>query len=332
MLINNNYLVKNVTCLKFYKIDIDDTDLTSKGLTESLEIAEKNKDAIRNDSNIQKIIDKLKAQMQRVLNWIMNMFKHYDKLFQEGANFVKQNDLNQCMTKIKSNRINVDVTWHARRPTFQNINTICTRNLQVDKWAMKIEGKTTVHTTMGASNRMAGRAETELASGDKTEGFLNDMMRQFKLDKENLVETKITAINVLVIHNNLISMPEANRKLNQLKTKLQNVYNRAINNVRSTANTVKEKKAIKADNKLSHINAMMKDINERIRAYAKIMSMVFKEDYNLAKLIVAKANGNDYSATTDEKVNQEQQPQQKQSKSKKESQKENKKRWFNKPI
>ena len=242
-------------------------------------------------NNIQKIVEKLKAQMQRVLNWIMNMFKHYDKLFQEGANFVKNNDLNQCMNKIKSNRINVDVTWHARRPTFQNINTICTRNLQVDKWAMSIEGKTTVYTTMGASNRMAGRAETELASGDKTEGFLNDMLHQFKLDKENLVETKITAINVLVIHNNLVSMPEANRKLNQIKSKLQNVYNRAINNVRSTANTTKEKKAIKADNKLSHINAMMKDINERIRAYAKIMSMIFKEDYNLAKLIVAKANG-----------------------------------------
>ena len=242
-------------------------------------------------NNIQKIVEKLKAQMQRVLNWIMNMFKHYDKLFQEGANFVKNNDLNQCMNKIKSNRINVDVTWHARRPTFQNINTICTRNLQVDKWAMSIEGKTTVHTTMGASNRMAGRAETELASGDKTEGFLNDMLHQFKLDKENLVETKITAINVLVIHNNLVSMPEANRKLNQIKSKLQNVYNRAINNVRSTANTTKEKKAIKADNKLSHINAMMKDINERIRAYAKIMSIIFKEDYNLAKLIVAKANG-----------------------------------------
>lgn len=36
-------------------IDIDDTDLTSKGLTESLEIAEKNKDVLKNDSNIQKI-------------------------------------------------------------------------------------------------------------------------------------------------------------------------------------------------------------------------------------------------------------------------------------
>ena len=38
-------------------IDIDDTDLTSKGLSESLEIAEKNKDVLKNDSNIQKIIE-----------------------------------------------------------------------------------------------------------------------------------------------------------------------------------------------------------------------------------------------------------------------------------
>ena len=38
-------------------IDIDDTDLTSKGLTESLEIAEKNKDVLKNDKNIKKIVE-----------------------------------------------------------------------------------------------------------------------------------------------------------------------------------------------------------------------------------------------------------------------------------
>lgn len=39
-------------------IDIDDSDLTSKGLTESLEIAEKNKDVLKNDTNFQKIAEK----------------------------------------------------------------------------------------------------------------------------------------------------------------------------------------------------------------------------------------------------------------------------------
>ena len=38
-------------------IDIDDTDLTSKGLTESLEIAEKNKDVLKNDNSIKKIVE-----------------------------------------------------------------------------------------------------------------------------------------------------------------------------------------------------------------------------------------------------------------------------------
>ena len=38
-------------------IDIDDNDLTSKGLTESLEIAEKNKDVLKNDNNIKKIVE-----------------------------------------------------------------------------------------------------------------------------------------------------------------------------------------------------------------------------------------------------------------------------------
>ena len=38
-------------------IDIDDSDLTSKGLTESLEIAEKNKDVLKNDNTIKKIVE-----------------------------------------------------------------------------------------------------------------------------------------------------------------------------------------------------------------------------------------------------------------------------------
>ena len=39
-------------------IDIDDTDLTSKGLSESLEIAEKNKDVLMSSDEVKKIVEK----------------------------------------------------------------------------------------------------------------------------------------------------------------------------------------------------------------------------------------------------------------------------------
>ena len=39
-------------------IDIDDTDLTSKGLSESLEIAQKNKDVLKDNENYKKIVEK----------------------------------------------------------------------------------------------------------------------------------------------------------------------------------------------------------------------------------------------------------------------------------
>ena len=237
------------------------------------------------------IVEKLKAQMQRVLNWIMNIFKHYDKAFQEGANFVKNNDLNQCMIKIKQRQINVLVTWHPNRPSFQKIQTMCMRDINMDKTVMNLTGANHQHfRTVKKSSRIGGAAEQELASGDKTEDYFQGMLSQFKLDKANLKETKLTAVNVLVIHNNLVAMPEANRKLQQVKSKVQRMYNLAINRARNDANG-SEARGIKADNKLSDINAQMKGINEAIRAYAKLMKMVFNEDYNLVKLIVAKATG-----------------------------------------
>lgn len=280
------------------------------------------------EKNKMDIVEKLKAQMQRVLNWIMNIFKHYDKAFQEGANFVKNNDLNQCMIKIKQKQINVLVTWHPNRPSFQKIQTICMRDINMDKTVMNLTGANHQHLrTVKKSSRIGGAAEQELASGDKTEDYFQGMLSQFKLDKANLKETKLTAVNVLVIHNNLVAMPEANRKLQQVKSKVQRMYNLAINRARNDANG-SETRGIKADNKLSDINAQMKGINEAIRAYAKLMKMVFNEDYNLAKLIVDKANGKEYNVNTNEKSKQEQpRPQQKQ-----QEKKETKKRWFNKPI
>lgn len=280
------------------------------------------------EKNKTDIVEKLKAQMQRVLNWIMNIFKHYDKTFQEGANFVKNNDLNQCMLKIKQRQINVLVTWHPNRPSFQKIQTICMRDINMDKTVMNLTGANHQHLrTVKKSSRIGGAAEQELASGDKTEDYFQGMLSQFKLDKANLKETKLTAVNVLVIHNNLVAMPEANRKLQQVKSKVQRMYNLAINRARNDANG-SETRGIKADNKLSDINAQMKGINEAIRAYAKLMKMVFNEDYNLAKLIVAKATGKVNPEDTKEQKPNNIEDKKRINKARKEAQK----RWYNKPI
>lgn len=243
-------------------------------------------------SKTNELINKLKEQMKRVLNWIMSMFKHYDKLFAEGANFVKNNDLNAYMNKIKAKRINVTVTCHYQKPPFQRMQNECLREINIDRFVTK--------RMRGNSNSIGQQANENLASGDKTENFLNGLVKKYKLDKESLQEVDLTKINVLVIHNDLVTLPEANKKLNNIKSKVQKLYNQAINQVREDARNTKEKKAIKADNELAFINSQIKTLNERIRAYAKIMTMVFKEDYNIAKLIVSKANG----GTTEVKDNE----------------------------
>lgn len=243
-------------------------------------------------SKTNELINKLKEQMKRVLNWIMSMFKHYDKLFAEGANFVKNNDLNAYMNKIKAKRINVTVTCHYQKPPFQRMQNECLREINIDRFVTK--------RMRGNSNSIGQQANENLASGDKTENFLNGLVKKYKLDKESLQEVGLTKINVLVIHNDLVTLPEANKKLNNIKSKVQKLYNQAINQVREDARNTKEKKAIKADNELAFINSQIKTLNERIRAYAKIMTMVFKEDYNIAKLIVSKANG----GTTEVKDNE----------------------------
>lgn len=243
-------------------------------------------------SKTNELINKLKEQMKRVLNWIMSMFKHYDKLFAEGANFVKNNDLNAYMNKIKAKRINVTVTCHYQKPPFQRMQKECLREINIDRFVTK--------RMRGNSNSIGQQANENLASGDKTENFLNGLVKNYKLDKESLQEVDLTKINVLVIHNDLVTLPEANKKLNNIKSKVQKLYNQAINQVREDARNTKEKKAMKADNELAFINSQIKTLNERIRAYAKIMTMVFKEDYNIAKLIVSKANG----GTTEVKDNE----------------------------
>lgn len=240
------------------------------------------------------IIEKLKEQMRRVLDWITRMFKHYDKLFAQGAAFVKNNDLNQHMMTIRSKRIDATVTWHPQKATFQKMQNVCLNNIKSDRIEMWVNGRVTHNLySTSVSNSIGEKANKSITEGDKTENYLSGLLKKFKFDKENLRETKITDVNILVVHNNLATLPEANRKLNKIKSKVQSTYNKAINHARNNANTNNIKKANKADNKLSDLNAMLKETNEEIRAYAKIMTMVFNEDYNLAKLIVSKATGKD---------------------------------------
>lgn len=248
------------------------------------------------------IIEKLKEQMKKVLDWISRMFAHYDKLFAQGADFVKRNNLNEHMMTIRSKRIDVNVTWHPQKSTFQKMQNVCLNNISSDKIEMQVNGKFThnLYSTR-ISNNLGEKANNTLSEGDKTENYLNSLLKKFKFDKENLRETKITDINVLVVHNNLTTLPEANKKLNNVKSRVQRAYNKAINQARENANTANDKKANKADNKLATINASMKELNEEIRAYAKIMTMVFNEDYNLAKLIVSKATGNETLMTGEKK-------------------------------
>jgi hypothetical protein len=244
------------------------------------------------------IIEKLKEQMRKVLEWISRMFKHYDKLFAEGASFVKNNDLNQYMLKLKSKGNTTLVNCHPSKSTFQKMQTICLRGINVDRFVTK--------RMRGNSNSVGEMANEELQSGDKTDNYLQSLLKQFRMDKENLQEINLTKVNILVIHNNLSMLPEANKKLEKIKSKVQRMYNNAINEARDSArekvyNRNTGNKPVKADNELAFINAQIKKINERIRAYAKIMTMVFNEDYNLAKLIVSKATGNESLMTGEKK-------------------------------
>lgn len=45
-------------------IDVDDSDLTTKGLTESLEISEKNKDVLKDNANYKKLQQKTDADYE----------------------------------------------------------------------------------------------------------------------------------------------------------------------------------------------------------------------------------------------------------------------------
>lgn len=233
------------------------------------------------------IIEKLKEQMKKVLNWLMSMFNHYEKAFEEGANFVKNNDLNKHMSIIKARGIIVPVNCHPNKTPFRQMKTYCLRIINLDKWLAKLSaaGDAT------SSNKLGDKYEIELKSGDNTESTLEHFLKKFKLSKEHMQEVHINSLNVISIMNNLLELPNANKELQKMKDKMQRLYNQLINNVRRKhADDKREKQIIKGENSLSVINGKMKQIHEGIRAYAKLMTLVFKEDYNLAKLIVAKSS------------------------------------------
>lgn len=238
------------------------------------------------ESNVKKstnIIEKLKEQMKKVLNWLMSMFNHYEKAFEEGANFVKNNDLNAHMSKIKARGVIVPVNCHPNKVPFRQMKVTCLREIKLEKWIAKLNG--------GADAKFAEAGEIEIKSGDKTDTYLEALLKKFSMSKEHLKEVHLSSLNVVLISNNLLELPNANKELQKLKDKMQRLYNQLINKVRSEhARDKTEKQVQYGSNQISHINGQLKIINERIRAYSKVMTLVFKEDYNLAKLIVAKSS------------------------------------------
>lgn len=238
------------------------------------------------ESNIRKsnnIIEKLKEQMKKVLNWLMSMFNHYERAFEEGASFVKNNDLNAHMAKIKARGVIEPVNCHPNKIPFRRMKVICLREIKIEKWIAKLNN--------GVDAKFAEAGEVEIKSGDKTDSYLEALLKKFSMSKEHLKEVHLSSVNVVIIANNLLELPRANKELQKLKDKMQKLYNQLIINVRKEHKKDKnEKQILHGSNQMSHINGQLKIINERIRAYSKIMTLVFKEDYNLAKLIVAKSS------------------------------------------
>lgn len=238
------------------------------------------------ESNVKKstnIIEKLKEQMEKVLNWLMRMFNHYERAFEEGANFVKNNDLNAHMSKIKARGVIVPVNCHPNKAPFNRMKTFCLREIKLEKWIARLNS--------GANAKFAEEGEIEIKAGDKTDSYLEALLKRFKMSKEDLKEVHLSSLNVIVIINNLLELPKANKELQKIKDKMKKLYSKLINNVRREHAGDKRQNQIQhGANQISHINGQLKIINERIRAYAKIMTLVFKEDYNLAKLIVDKSS------------------------------------------
>ena len=236
-------------------------------------------------------------QMKKVLNWIMNIFHHQQELFQQGADLVASNDLNQAMMRIRSKHVNATVKYHNQKPTFQTIKGTCSNKIN----------KTIASCKSKILNNTVARVwsyEDILDREDLESTFLDNFRKKLKLRDEDANEIQITQINVLNIHNTLSMLPKANKDLENIKQKVEDLYKKLATKMRNKAskrstaglggemtNHFTEKKAENANDSLSRINGLMKKINEMIRAYSKVLTLVFKEDFKAAKAIVNLANG-----------------------------------------
>jgi len=238
-------------------------------------------------------------QMKKVLNWITNIFNHQQALFQKGADLVAANDLNQAMLRIRSKHVNATVKYHNQKPTFQTIKGTCSNKINNTIASCKSK-------VLNATAARIWSYEDILDREDLESTFLDNFRKKLRLRDEDANEIQITQINVLNIHNTLTMLPKANKDLENIKRKVEDLYKKLANKMRDKAgkrsiagtgvsttinNYVNEKKAENANDSLSRINGLMKKINEMIRAYSKVLTLVFKEDFKAAKAIVNLANG-----------------------------------------
>lgn len=239
-------------------------------------------DVLIEEAEVQKknnIIDKLIEQMKRVLNWITDIITKHTDMFDAGAEFVKNNDLNKAMLKIKSIGKVPTIEFHPNKTAFPAI-----RSNRISLIKM------TIQQAKNHRGAFKDSANEKYNSKDDTEGSdYQQALTRFKLHDENRKDIPLTNINVVSLMTNLNALPGANKELNSIKNQVKDVYNRAIANIRNTATT--DKKTGKADNELSWLNARIREVNETIRSYAKIMRMVYTEDFKAAKSIVNVANG-----------------------------------------
>lgn len=239
-------------------------------------------DVLLEEAEVQKknnIIDKLIEQMKRVLKWIGDIVMKHSEIFDAGAEFVKNNDLNKAMLQIKSITKVPTIEFHPNKTAFP---------------AIRSNRMSLIKMTLRQAKNHQGAFKNSVAdkynSKDDTESTDHQQaLVKFKLDDENRRDVPLTSINVVSLMTNLNALPSANKELNAIKNQVKDVYNKAINSIRNTATT--DKKSGKADNELAFVNARIREINEGIRSYAKIMRMVYTEDLNAAKSIINVANG-----------------------------------------
>ena len=108
----------------------------------------------------------------------------------------------------------------------------------------------------------------------------------------NPEDVRIDTINIMNIENTLLALPAANKYLTNVKNKVQDAYNKSINDLRNDhSDDTRKRQGNKATKSLKTVNKYMKIANERIRAYSKLMSIIFKEEYGTAKKIIAISKG-----------------------------------------